>query len=401
MDGKIERRTRKDGTVAYSQRVEGPLDPTTGKRRRIRITADTERELRIKSRQAIRELEEGTRVRRHGITFEEFAESWLHDIVEPNCRPATISNYRNILTRYAYPFLGHRGLQDLDHVTLQRFMRTVADQGGKDGRPIAARTVRMIHGRLNQVFRRAVEVGYLSRNPMQHIPPPRIEEIDLPVWSVDDARRFLEAAAHDPYEPFWSLALLTGMRRGEILGLRWSEIDLEEGSVRVMRTRLRVDGQTVEEGTKTKSSRRTIPLPDVLTAQLRAIRLARKKAAIRQGRGWSARTEYVVVTPAGTPPVPHLVDHRLPRILEAAGLQRISVHGLRHVHATLMLGRRVNPKIVQERLGHSDVAITLRVYSHVLPSEHRREANDLGGAIVNGGRDASRGEQDDGLSDAL
>ncbi len=402
MDGKIERRVRKDGTIAYSQRVEGPADPETGKRQRVRVTADTEKELRAKSRQAIRELEDGIRVKRSGETFEAFATWWMESIVEPTSRPATIDVYWADLRKFVFPAIGHRPLQEIDYRALHRMQRDLLKREKRGGGTLAPATVRVAMVVTRRIFAEAVRLRILSRNPMDLVQLPRAETAPVKIWTIAQAIAFLDAAARDELHPYWSIAVLTGMRPGEMLGLRWSEIDLDQGTIRVERTRTYTAlGRQVEGPPKTNASRRTIDLSPELVETLRTLRLARIEAALAGGSGWRPHEEYVVVRTGGTPPSRTMVLDHFHALIDQTGVPAIRLHGLRHVHASLLLQVGVHPKAIQERLGHANVSMTLGIYAHVLPSGHRTAANDLGEALFGGGRNSSMEEQDDGLSDAL
>jgi integrase len=186
-------------------------------------------------------------------------------------------------------------------------------------------------------------------------------------WTADELRAFLAASAQHPLFPLYRLAASTGMRRGEILGLRWKDVDLERRRLTV-RQQLSRQGEAVSFGQpKTKAGRRSIALDPATINVLRALREARKVIVGQFGAAYQPH-DLVFARADGSPHDPDSVSHTFDRLVRAAGLPAIRLHDLRHTHATLALQAGVHPKVVQERLGHSSISVTLDLYSHAVPA---------------------------------
>jgi integrase len=186
-------------------------------------------------------------------------------------------------------------------------------------------------------------------------------------WTSAQARAFLAGVKGDSLEPFWRLALATGMRRGELLGLKWGDIDSPKARVAVRRAIAVIDGVPIESEPKTRRGRRTIPIDETSLAVLKQQRVRDLERALLLGRRLSDE-DYVFSTADGGPLNPDAVSKRFRRLARAADLPLIRLHDLRHTHATLALEAGIHPKVVSERLGHGSVAITLDTYSHAVPS---------------------------------
>ena len=196
----------------------------------------------------------------------------------------------------------------------------------------------------------------------------------MPMWNVEEINGFLDAAINDKFYPVYHLAVLTGLRRSEIFGLKWEAIDLVSSTLRVIRTLQRITGHGLVEGQpKTQRSRRPISLSPNAVDLLHGVRGTQIEHQLAYGDLWN-NTGYVFTQQDGTPIDPDRISKVFPKLVKAQGLPHLTFHGLRHAHATLALGAGVNPKIVSERLGHSSVAITMDIYSHVLPGMQEEAA---------------------------
>jgi integrase len=203
---------------------------------------------------------------------------------------------------------------------------------------------------------------------------PRPEAVGA--LSPKEARRFQEAVREYDYHPLFVLALTTGMRLGELFGLRWEDIDLEAGAVHVRRGLYRIRGAWVEGEPKSAAGKRKITLPALAVAVLKEHRLAQLEARLKAGPNWEDNG-LVFATATGRPIHPRNVTRTLTAILGRAGLPRIRFHDLRHSHATILLAAGENPRVVQERLGHAQISLTLQTYSHVLPDLQRQAAEKI------------------------
>jgi integrase len=242
--------------------------------------------------------------------------------------------------------------------------------------------------RLSQALAQAVRFRLVPTNVCDVVTPPKLTTPRPDVWTVSEAMAFLDMAATDSLSPLWHLLLLEGMRRGEGLGLRWQDVNWERGTAHIVQTvspDISSRGEAVIQArTKTKAGARTVKLSGATLAALKEHRtrwLERRMAA----ETW-ADHDLVVCSSKGTPINPNNVTRSFDLIVRRAGLRRITPHGLRHTHATMLLRQGVPAKIVSERLGHASIGITLDTYSHVLP-DMQDTAADAMDSIMNGARE--------------
>lgn len=244
---------------------------------------------------------------------------------------------------------------------------------------LAPKTVHYVHTILHRAFRDAVRWGRLGRNPADAADPPKPGSRNrgaVKAWTAEQLGDFLQRSSEDRYGPLWHLLASTGMRRGEALGLRWRDVDLEGGVAAVHQTLIVVDHQVQLGQPKTTSGVRSIDLDGDTVAVLREHRRAQLEERMLMGAGWRDH-DLVFARPTGEPYHPDRISREFSRRVARWGLPTISVHGLRHTWATLALRAGVHPRVVQERLGHSTIAITLEIYSHVTPGMGRDAAEQV------------------------
>ncbi|MBT9260205.1 MAG: site-specific integrase [Clostridiales bacterium] len=250
---------------------------------------------------------------------------------------------------------------------------------------MSANTVRIIHAILHKALAQGVKWGLSARNPAEAVDRPRIQRREMPTLSAAEVHAFLAAAKEDRLYALYVLAITTGMRQGELLGLRWGDVDLKAGRLYVRRQLvwLRNVEPTLSEP-KTAKGRRTVELPGLAVEALRQHRKQQAKERLLAGPAWRDQ-DLVFTTQLGTPIHPsNLRTRSFQPLLKKAGLPLIRFHDLRHTHASLLLAAGVHPKLVQERLGHATVGITLDVYSHTTPSLHRQVAGILEDLLQSG-----------------
>jgi integrase len=232
------------------------------------------------------------------------------------------------------------------------------------------------------------------------VDPPRRKTPEAQTWDAKQVAAVLAVGEQTPLAALWRLALLTGMRRGELLGLKWDDVDIDKRTLAVRRTLSRGKGGTWELGQpKTTSGRRSITLPDSCVSALRKHRAAQNAERLRLGPLWQDNG-FVFTNEVGRPLHVNSLTLQYEKLIKTAEVPRIRFHDLRHTSATLLLAQDVHPKIVQERLGHSDIGMTLNRYSHVTPSMQREAAEALDKAIEDAWSDGAGTEPDD-QSDAV
>ncbi len=368
MRGYIEKRGS-----SWSAIVDLPPDPVTGKRRRKRLTAPTKREVERLIASTIQAAQTGfTDAGR--VTVREFLDRWL-DAAAPTLRPATRRRYADLVRLHILPTVGNVKVAKLGPADVQRLYADRLAAG------LSPTSVRHVHGVLHRALDQAVRWGLLARNVTDTVDPPRRSTPEAKAWDARQVAAFLAVAGGDDLNALWRLALLAGLRRGELLGLDWTDLDLDRGTLAVRRTLSRgADSRLIAGEPKTASGRRQIALPTSAVDALRRHRLRRLELRLAAGPAHDDQGR-VFTTDTGGPLHPNSLALRFRRLTEAAGLPAIRLHDLRHTCATLMLANGEHPKVVQERLGHADIAMTMNLYSHVTPDMQRHAADRLDAAI--------------------
>lgn len=304
-----------------------------------------------------------------------YLQSWLQG-VKTSARPKTYTTYEGLVRLHAEPKIGKVPLAKLTPQHLQDLYADRLDAG------LSPQTVRHLHAVLHRALGQAARWGLVTRNVADLITPPRISRHEIQALDVVQSRALLQAAKGDRLEALYVLALTTGMRQGELLALRWKDVDLEAATLSVRGTLSRSpEGLTVAEP-KTAGSRRHVFLGPIAVDALRRHRVNQTAERLLKAPGWE-NSDLVFVNEVGKPIEASNLRRRSFRpLLEKAGLPRIRFHDLRHSAATLLLTQGIHPKVVSERLGHSKVSITLDLYSHVTPTLQKEAAMALDALIA-------------------
>src|SRR5829696_6582987 len=324
-----------------------------GPKRRY-VSGKTREEVRRKLAKAMSERAGGLVFNAGALTVEEYMDRWLND-VKDTVRQSTHERYEYAINPHIKPALGRIKLKDLTPAQVRWFYRERLDSG------LAPATIHKLHVVLHKALNAAVADGLIPRNAATGVKLPRITREEINPLDPDEARRFIEAACGDRLEALYILALNTGMRQGELLALKWDDVDLERGVLRVRRTLTREDKAFVLGESKTKKSRRTIRLTTSALEALRA-HLSRQFEEIERMGSLYQPGGLVFATTTGTIINPsNLRNRSFKPLLKRTKLRPIRFHDLRHTCATLLLSKDVNPKIVSEMLGHASVSITLDI----------------------------------------
>ncbi len=361
-------------------------DPATGARkRRWHSGFRTKREAQAACNELAAAMQRGDYLQANKQTVGEFVGEWLATIA-PTVRPSTLDKYERDLRAHVVRHIGFMPLAKLDGPALNRLWALLAVSGRKPvklGAPpqgLSAKSVENVAMTMHRVLRDAVRWGRISKSPADMADPPKRSATHRPIkaWNVDTLRAFLELTRHDVEWPLWVLLATTGLRRGEALGLRWSDVDLELGRAHVVQTVTAIGWQIHFGQPKTQAGKRPVAL-DPLT--VRVLSEHRQRLA-ESGREVSAGLVF-----AGNDDGPVHPEHMYQAFKRAVvrhKLPRIPLHGLRHTWATIALQTSVHPRVVQERLGHSNIAITLQTYSHVLPTMHDEAATTVAALFMPG-----------------
>ncbi len=282
-------------------------------------------------------------------------------------RESTLLSYSLTVEKWLAPHIGGERLLSLTPRHVETMLTDLGARGGRGGRPLSERSVQYAYTVLNMALAHAVRRGYVARNVASLVDRPGARQPEMTSWTAAEAQAFLASAREDRLYAAWVLFLARGPRRGELAGLRWTDVDLDAGRVRVgLHTRLSVNGKAVESTAKTRAGRRTLGLDPGLVAILRAHRRRQLTERLAWGGAW-VDTGYVFCREDGTPCRPEHFSDRFGLLIAEVGVRRIRMHDTRHTAATLMLADGTPVKVAQEMLGHSSPAITLGIYQHVLP----------------------------------
>jgi integrase len=281
------------------------------------------------------------------------------------------------------PAIGSLLLQAVTPDQLSKLYRELHQSGGRQGRPLAPATVRRVHATLHRALKDAVAWGYLLRNPAAVAMKPKQRSVgstQMRVWAAADVHGFLQHVRDDRLFALWRLAASTGMRRGELLGLRWEDVDLNVGRIGVRQTLTTVNHRVVYGEPKSARSKRNIALDTETVTALREWRIQQSQERLAWGPAWN-HSGLVFTREDGAQVHPDTMSFWFEKHLRSARVPRIRFHDLRHTHASLALQAGVPAKIVSERLGHATVAFTLDVYSHVIPGLHEDAAQRIAALV--------------------
>jgi integrase len=337
-------------------------------------------EARVKARQ-------GQYIDHNSITVATYLDQWI-DAHAIQVKPKTLQDYRHLIDRHIRPRIGDVRLQAVRPATITKLYRDLATSGGRNSAGLSPRTVEYVHAVLRKAFRDAVVVDQLlPSNPVERAKRPR-KTLSEPgrVWIPGQLRAFLDAASQHRLFAFYRLAAYTGARRGELLNLRWRDIDIDLGEVRITGSAAVIAGQRIEGTTKSGRSR-TVSIDAETVQVLRDHRKRQAEERLRVGPKWRGTDDYVFTTGWGEPIHPDTVSSLMTVLINVHNdpgdgekpndpLPHARLHDMRHVHATTLLLAGVPVHVVAARLGHADPSITLRVYAHVI-SDQLTEAADI------------------------
>ena len=325
-------------------------------------------------------------------TVGQFLNRWLTDSVKPSVRPRTFESYELTVRLHLEPELGKIRLEKLT----PQHVQTVLNRKSRDGK-LSARSVAYIRAVLRQGLNQALRWGLITRNPATLVDPPRSVRREIAPLNADQARALLEAAKGNRLEAFYVVSLLLGLRRGEVLGLRWQDVDFDQRTLKVRQTIQRI-AHKLTAGTaglvpaepKTEKSRRTLSLPDGVIRALKAQRARQATERLSAGTDWRD-SDLIFTSPTGKPLDPKAVHCDFKRLLAKAELPTATrLHDLRHSAASLLLAQGVPLRTIMELLGHSSLAMTANVYAHVAPAVLREVADRMDVIFANQISDSSR-----------
>jgi integrase len=373
-----------EGSIYFRKSDEKWVGSITLENRKRRVFyGKTRKEVQEKLKVALRDQQQGTLVTAPRQTLAQFLTDWLENSQKQSVRPRTYERYEELVRLHIVPALGRYELQKLSAQHLQAFYAKKAEEG------LSATTINHFHNVLHKALDTAVKWNLVARNVCDLVSPPRRKRYEVHPLTVEQVHKLLAAVEGHEMEALFKLALATGLRRGELMGLKWQDINLETGVLQVRRILSRVPSKMpgkgyVEAEPKTQKSRRSVVIAPFALEALKHHRERQLEAKIKVGPLWQDH-DYVFCTSIGTHlnPTRDMLD-QLKALLKKAGLPDIRFHDLRHSAATLLLSVGVHPKVVQEILGHSQISITMDVYSHVLPGMQQDAMSRLNAVLKEG-----------------
>ncbi len=365
-------RKRKDGRWEGRYTVQTP----DGAKQKT-VYGKTRKEVSEKLTEAMAGRDKGLVFDTKGLMVSEYLGRWLEDSVRGSVRESTYSRDKYLVDAHIRPALGRLKLKNLNAMHLQRLYREKLDSG------LSGSTVLKIHHALHKALSEAARLRLIPHSPAADVKAPKASSKEMRPLSAPEAGRLLEAARGDRLEAFYVLAIHTGMRRGELLGLKWEDVDLDTSTVRVRRTLTRTgNGRGLALGeTKTGTGRRTIRMTPRAAEALKRHRVRQAEEKLAAGGVYEDRGLVFAGETGNLINPSNLRQRSFAALLEKAELPRVTLHDLRHTCASLLFQQNVHPKIVQELLGHASVAITLDTYSHMQPGMGGEAADAMGNAL--------------------
>jgi integrase len=376
---------RQQGKGSWELKFDLGRDPLTGKRiTKYATFRGTKRKAQEELTRLLAQRNEGSYVDPTKMTVAEYLHHWITSDIDRRVAARTAARHRGIVEKNIIPRLGHVPMRKLTAVHIEAFeaelqregwvkrRRLPASPGRSDPKQtekwgLSAQTVQHVHRTLSQALTHAVQPGVLFKNPARQVKPPTPERREIKILSKEEIGVLLNAAKESPLYLPVLVAISTGLRRGELLGLRWSDLDLTAGTLTINQSLERVAGKVAFKAPKTKTSRRTITLPAGAIEALQKYQRARLEGRMKLGLGRDPRA-LVFARTDGAPLDADSVTKAFGRLVAAVGVTPITLHGLRHTHISHLLMDGEHVKVVSERAGHANINITLSVYAACLPS---------------------------------
>jgi integrase len=378
--GSIYRRELDGGHVRWDAVIDLGNGPN-GKRRQRRRSFTTRREAQKALTAWQREIESGVIVDRSTRTVQDLMAYWLENHAQHHVSARTFAGYSDTIRLHIVPHLGSIEIQKLTPELLQGYFTQRLKAGA------GPRTLRLCHLHLKQALTVAVKMGWVIRNVAGLVSPPRHVPKEMHAWSIEEARRFLEVADDSAHGPIWLVAITAGLRKGELLGLRWCDVNWERGTLSVRQNVGTVHGAIEIKPPKTAAGKRDVHVPAEVLEALKAHKARQNEQRLSLGKVWQDH-DLLFPSAIGTPIHPDNLDRDFHALVKQAGVPRIRIHDVRHSYATLAIDMGAPIKAVSEALGHADIATTLRTYTHVLENQRVEVAEKVGAALFGGRKEA-------------
>lgn len=378
--GFIREKKNKDGTVkkgVFEIIYDAPRQPGQKRNQKSVTVHGGINDARKKLREILRQIDDNLFVDTGKMTLRQFLKKWFKDYCEVNLAQTTRDSYRTIIEKHLIPILGDHQLVRLQPLHLQEYYSYALAKGRANGKgSLSPKTVHSHHRVLHRALETAIKWQLVSRNIADAVEPPKLEQFEAEIYGEEEIGKLLKVSRGTALYVPVLLALATGLRRGELLGLRWKDVDIKNNVIAINQSLLSTSEGLQFKAPKTKKSRRTITVPETVMIELEKHKKQQIKEKFALGDAY-AKNDLVICREDGTPWHPGTFSHHYQNMLSKNKLMPIRFHDLRHTHASLLLQQGVHPKIVSERLGHSQIGITLDIYSHILPGIREQVAQDL------------------------
>ncbi|MEQ4489709.1 MAG: site-specific integrase [Dehalococcoides mccartyi] len=366
---------KKRSSDSYSIVISLGRDSVSGKYKQRWITVHgTKKDAQQKLTEVLHEYDTGTIIEPDNTTLAEYLGRWLADM-QPRLAPTTIDGYSDVINNYLVPGLGHCVLSKLTPATIQKYYADTLKRKRRDGRPgtLSNRTVRSHHMVLHRALKTAVRLRLIAYNPADNVDPPVASTAKYRAVTPEEMQEILEEVKGTPYYVVFYLLFYTGLRRSELLALKWENIDLVLCQLSVGQSLHQLHSGEIVYRQPKWGSVRNIALTPSTAVILRGYKETRVLEAKIIGRKF-AETDLVFSHPDGSPLLPGSISRKWTRLMRNIGLDGVRLHDTRHTHATLMLKQGIPLKVVQERLGHKSIKTTGDIYAHVLPGMQEEAA---------------------------
>lgn len=369
-----QRKRNPNGAGTITQRKDGRFQAAVyvlqpdGTRARKFAYGKTWAECDAKRRALLDKANNGIPVPTRSAKLSEWLPYWLDNVVQPRRKLSTYDKYEAHVRLYLVPMIGSKRLESLSVADVRRFLVQLEKK-------TTAATAKESHRVLRTALTAACREELITRNVATLVEPPRPKVRELSPWSLDETLDFLAAARRDPLYAAFVLAIAMGLRRGELIGLRWADVDLDRRVLYVRQQIQRRRGVLYDDDPKGRR-RRAVPLPAMCIAPLRWHRMRQNDQRAKAGEEWKG-SDYVFTTRTGSPVEPRNVYRSFTRVAASAGLRVIRLHDARHGCATLLTAAGVAPRVVMEILGHSQISITMDVYTHVVQDTQREAISHM------------------------
>jgi integrase len=370
---------RKRGKDSWAVVIELDRTPDGHRKQKWHTVRGDKRDAERELARLLNDVATGEYVEPSRMTVAEFLEQWLETYANSNVTPRTYERYQEIVRLHLIPALGSSLLTKLTPLQIQTHYAKSLQAGRKDGKKggLSPTTVLQHHRVLHKALECAVLWQIIGRNVADAVQPPRRVRREMQTLDAEQVRKLLQEAEKSEHYSLIYVAVNTGLRMGELLGLKWEDLDFAECTAQIRRSMQRIaGGGMVASDTKTHRSRRSVSLQPTVMEVLKTHKVNQARERLLAGEAY-VNNALVFATPLGAPVDPSNLSKAFRRLLKSARLPRVRFHDLRHTHASLMLKAGVHPKIVSERLGHSAIGITLDTYSHVLPNLQKEAARKL------------------------